>query len=101
MPKGHQSSVAAVLRLGRVRATPHDVALRLAELDAQPLASRRAGAFRRRADQLTEAAARELRDEVRRQHLLDLAATYRRSADALAGPTPRELRLKEPGSASC
>jgi hypothetical protein len=39
-------------------------------------------------------AARELRDDNRRQHLLDLATTYRRSADALAPPAPRELLIE-------
>ena len=61
---------------------------------ADDLDSRRSGAFRNRAHQLTEAAARELRDDNRRQHLLDLATTCRRSADALAPPSPRELLIE-------
>jgi hypothetical protein len=51
------------------------------------LASRRAGAFRHRAHQLTEAASHEWRDEERRRHLLELAAQYQRAADTLF---PRE-----------
>jgi hypothetical protein len=50
------------------------------------LAPRRAGAYRHRAHQLTETAARELRDEGRRRHLLELAAQYQRAADAMAPP---------------
>ena len=47
---------------------------------AQPIAVRRAAAYRQRALQLTETAA-HLRDEGNRKHLLDLVATYRRAAD--------------------
>jgi hypothetical protein len=50
--------------------------------------ARRAGAFRHRAHQLTEQATREWRED-RRRHLLELAATYQRTADALAPPPPR------------
>ena len=53
---------------------------------------RRAGTYRQRAKQLADAAAHEVRDEGRRQHLFDLAATYRRTADALAHPARRERR---------
>jgi hypothetical protein len=94
MPKGHRSPVATVLALGRVRATPHDVALRIAERDAQPLATRRAGSFRHRAHQLAKQAEREVRDEGRRRYLLELAAQYQRTADALAGSSPRELLIE-------
>ena len=59
-------------------------------------ASRRAGIYRHRAKQLAESAAHEFRDEGRRRHLLDLAATYQRVADAMAPlppPSPRELLI--------
>jgi len=39
-------------------------------------------------------AAHEWRDEIRRQHMLDLASTYQRTADALAPPSPRELLIE-------
>ena len=49
-------------------------------------AHRRAGVYRHRAQQLTEAARHEWRYASYRQHMLDLAATYQRAADALAPP---------------
>ena len=49
---------------------------------AQPIAARRAAAYRQRAQQLTQIAAQEWREDVRR-HLLDQAATYQRAADAM------------------
>ena len=49
-------------------------------------ASRRAGAYRHRARVLTEQA-KEPRDESDRRHMLELAATYERTADKLA-PAP-------------
>jgi hypothetical protein len=52
----------------------------------QPIATRRAAAYRIRAQQLGQIAAREWREDVRR-HLLDQAATYQRAADAMA-PKP-------------
>jgi hypothetical protein len=55
--------------------------------------ARRAGAFRHRAHQLTEQATREWRED-RRRHLLELAATYQRTAGALAPPPPRELLIE-------
>jgi hypothetical protein len=58
-------------------------------------ADRRAGAYRHRAKQLAEAAKHEWRDEGRRQHLLDLAKSYERTADAMAPlPSPRELLIE-------
>ena len=50
------------------------------------LAPRRAGAYRHRAHQLTETAAREPHED-RRRHMLELAAQYQRPADTLAPPT--------------
>jgi hypothetical protein len=50
---------------------------------AQPIASRRAAAYRQCAQQLTETAAHERRDDERRR-LLDLAAMYQRIADEMA-----------------
>ena len=50
---------------------------------AQPIAIRRAAIYRQRAQQLTETA-KDLRDEVDRRHLRDLAATFQRAADAMA-----------------
>ena len=38
---------------------------------------------------LTEAAAHVFRDEGRRRHMLDLAATYQRVADAMAPLPPK------------
>jgi|RhiMetdeSRZDD1v2_1073273.scaffolds.fasta_scaffold473642_3 hypothetical protein len=49
-------------------------------------AHRRAGAYRHRAHQLTDTAAREPHED-RRRHLLELAAQYQRAADALAAPS--------------
>jgi hypothetical protein len=46
---------------------------------------RRASVYRQRAQQLTETAA-QLRDDVDRKHLRDLAATFQRAADAMAPP---------------
>jgi hypothetical protein len=61
---------------------------------AQPFASRRAAAYRQRARELAEVAAHEWRDEGRRRHLVELAAQYQRTADALAPPSPRELLIE-------
>jgi hypothetical protein len=47
-------------------------------------AQRRVGLFRQRAQQLTEAAKHVWRDESRRRHMLDLAATYERVVDTLS-----------------
>jgi len=47
------------------------------------LAPRRAGAYRQRAHQLRETAARETHED-RRRHMLELAAQYQRAADTLA-----------------
>ena len=47
---------------------------------------RRAGVYRHRAQELIEAAKHELRDEGRRRHLHELAATYQRVADEMAPP---------------
>ena len=52
---------------------------------AQPIAARRASAYRQRAQQLKETAAHERREDVRR-HLLDQAATFQRAADAITRP---------------
>jgi hypothetical protein len=56
--------------------------------------------FRNRAHQLTEAAARELRDDSRRRHMLDLAhlSTHggRISAAITARSVDRDLRSKTP-----
>ena len=46
-------------------------------------AHRRAGAYRHRAHQLTDTAAREPHED-RRRHMLELAAQYQRAADTLA-----------------
>ena len=54
---------------------------------AQPFPVRRAAIYRQRAQELTEAA-RQLRDECDRKHMLDQAATFERAADALAPPPP-------------
>jgi hypothetical protein len=48
-------------------------------------ATRRAGVYRHRAQELAEEA-RHVRDEADRKHLLELAATYRRAADQMAPP---------------
>jgi hypothetical protein len=61
-------------------------------------ARRRAGAYRHRAHQLTEKAAKEWQED-RRRHLLELATQYQRAADTLASPAPAtalktELRLE-------
>ena len=53
---------------------------------AQPIATRRAAAYRQRAQQLSQIAANEWRADVRR-HMLGQAATFQRTADAMA-PTP-------------
>ncbi|MGB8746591.1 MAG: hypothetical protein WCD54_11560, partial [Pseudolabrys sp.] len=50
---------------------------------AQPIANRRAAAYRQRAQQLTETAVREWREDVCR-HMLDQAAIFQRAADAMA-----------------
>jgi hypothetical protein len=42
--------------------------------------------YRQRSRALTEEAKQEFRDEGRRLHLLDLAATYQRVADEMAPP---------------
>jgi len=49
-------------------------------------AHRRAQTFRQRSRLLSEAAVHEFRDEGRRHHMLDLAATYQRVADEMAPP---------------
>ena len=56
-------------------------------------AHRQAQVYRQRARVLTEAAAHEFRDEGRRRHMLDLAATYQRVADEMAPLSPRETAL--------
>ena len=48
-------------------------------------ARRRAGVYRHRAAALAEMA-KEARDESDRRHMLELAATYERTADSLAPP---------------
>ena len=50
---------------------------------AWPSRSPRAAAYRQRAQQLTQIAASEWREDVRRQ-MLDQAVTYERAADAMA-----------------
>jgi hypothetical protein len=50
---------------------------------AQPFPVRRASVYRQRAQQLTETAVHEWREDVRR-HMLDQAATFQRAADAMA-----------------
>ena len=57
-------------------------------------AHRRAGAYRSRARELTEAAVHEFRDEGRRLHMLDLAQTYQRVADEMA-PQPAPAAHRE------
>jgi hypothetical protein len=57
-------------------------------------AHRRAGAYRARARELAQAAAHEWRDEGRRQHMLDLAKSYERTADAMAPPSPRKMLIE-------
>ena len=57
-------------------------------------AHRRAGAYRQRARELSEAATHEWRDEGRRQHLRDLAKSYERTADAMAPPSPRKMLIE-------
>ena len=52
---------------------------------AKPFSTRRAAAYRQRAQQLTETARHEWREDVRR-HMLDQAATFQRAANALAPP---------------
>jgi hypothetical protein len=59
---------------------------------AQPIASRRAAAYRQRAQQLTEIAAHEWREDVRR-HMLDQAATFQRAAAAMGPPPPAEPQI--------
>lgn len=53
---------------------------------AQPITTRRAAAYRQRAQELTESA-RQPRDECDRRHR-DQAATFERAADGLAPPPP-------------
>ena len=50
---------------------------------AKPIAIRRAAVYRQRALELSETA-KQLRDEVDRKHLRDLAAIFQRAADAMA-----------------
>ena len=57
---------------------------------AKPIAVRRAAVYRQRALELSETA-KQLRDEVDRRHLRDLAATFQR-ADAIA-PLPAEPQV--------
>ena len=57
-------------------------------------AHRRAGAYRARARELAQAAAHGWRDEGRRQHMLDLAKSYERTADAMAPPSPRKMLIE-------
>ena len=57
-----------------------------------------AGEYRNRALQL-ESRAANVRDQADRRHMLEMAATLRRTADALApaaAPTPAELIFKSP-----
>ena len=56
---------------------------------AQPFPIRRAAIYRQRAQELTEIAREERREDVKR-HLLDQAATFQRAADAMAPPAPPE-----------
>ena len=58
----------------------------------QPFAARRAAVYRHRARELAETATHEWRDE-NRLHMLDLAKSYERTADAMAPPSPPD----EPG----
>jgi hypothetical protein len=55
-------------------------------------ADRRAAEYRRHADELAEFARREA-DRDRRRHLLDLALSYLRSADAIAPRPPAESQI--------
>jgi hypothetical protein len=50
---------------------------------AKPIAHRRAAVYRQRAQELSDTAREERREDVRR-HLLDQAATFQRAADAMA-----------------
>jgi hypothetical protein len=59
---------------------------------AQPIATRRAAAYRARAQQLSRIAAHEWREDVRR-HILDQAATFQRAADAMGPPPPAEPQI--------
>jgi hypothetical protein len=52
-------------------------------ISRKPIAIRRAAVYRQRAEELTETAREERREDVRR-HLLDQAATFQRAADAMA-----------------
>ena len=56
---------------------------------ARAFAIRRAAAYRQRAQQLSQIAAYERREDVRR-HILDQAATFQRAADAMAPQPPPE-----------
>jgi nitrate reductase assembly molybdenum cofactor insertion protein NarJ len=51
-------------------------------------AHRQAQVYRQRSRALTDSAAYEFRDEGRRLHMLDLAATYQRVADEMARQSP-------------
>jgi hypothetical protein len=71
------------------------IILSYAPLSIPDHAARRAGIYRHRAKQLAEAAAHEWRDQGRRLHLLDLAKSYERTADAMAPlPSPREQLIE-------
>ena len=59
---------------------------------AQDFATRRAAAYRERAQQLSQIAAHEWREDVRR-HLLDQAATFQRAADAMGPQPPAERQI--------
>jgi hypothetical protein len=54
---------------------------------AQSIATRRAGAYRHRANDIENRQLPHVRDEADRRHMLNLVETYRRVADQLA-PAP-------------
>jgi len=55
---------------------------------------RQAQLYRQRSRELTEEARHEFRDEVRRQYMLDQAATFQRVADAMVPKSPREALIE-------
>jgi hypothetical protein len=59
---------------------------------AQPVAARRAAAYRERVQQLSQIAANERREDVRR-HLLDQAATFQRAAEQMDPQPPAEPQI--------
>jgi len=56
-------------------------------------AYRQAQLYRQRSRALTEEAKHEFRDEGRRLHLLDLAHTFQRTADAMAPEAPPQTDI--------